>query len=411
VSDEGAKDLRHRLRTSLNHIVGYCELLIEVVEERGLADLLPELRKIRIASADVANGLDELVVPARRPPVEPGTGRLLVVDDDADNREIAARFLERAGYTVERAGDGAAALAAVAERAPDLVLLDVMMPGLDGIEVCRRLKQDPDTRLIPVVIMTGLAHLDDRIRGIQAGADDYLTKPVDRAELLARIKTSLRLKDAVDEKLRGLRGTRDYLARFVPRALQQRLAEHPDGPVPERVETELSALFVDITGYVRLCEKLGHRADLLVERYFSAFLDAIHLHGGDVTETSGDGMMVVFAGNEGRSLTAELNAGRDGGIEPIAVHIGVNSGWGRIGPVKYEGQSGARWIYTASGPAVNLAARIGVVAEAGSIVVGSDTARRVDGAYVVEELPPRGLKNVSGEVRMSRVLGRKVAAR
>ena len=114
--------------------------------------------------------------------------RILIVDDESMNVDLLGQQLADLGYETVVAGGGQEALDKVAEQAPDLILLDVMMPGIDGFEVCRRLKASDETRLIPIVIMTALHEIDDRVKGIEAGADEFLTKPVDKRELQARIK-------------------------------------------------------------------------------------------------------------------------------------------------------------------------------------------------------------------------------
>lgn len=126
-------------------------------------------------------------------------GKILVVDDEPQNVKVLKRLMTRLGYEVVTASDGEAALRVVTSDAPDLVLLDVNMPGIDGIEVCRRLKADPTTRLIPVVLITTLTASEDRIRGIKAGADDFLSKPPVLAELEARVRSLTRLKRYTDE--------------------------------------------------------------------------------------------------------------------------------------------------------------------------------------------------------------------
>jgi len=136
--------------------------------------------------------------------VEP-QAKILVVDDDTKNVKLLEALLLPRGYAVITASNGAEALQQVHGDTPDLILLDVMMPIVDGFEVCKLLKDHTETRLIPVVIMTALDRVEDRIKGIEAGADDFLTKPVHRDELLARIRTSLRLKRAIDSTLDSLR--------------------------------------------------------------------------------------------------------------------------------------------------------------------------------------------------------------
>ena len=127
------------------------------------------------------------------------TGTILIVDDDASYRKLMVGLLRAQGFEVFAASDGEDALVEFAHHEPDLVLMDVDMPRLNGFEVCRRLKQHPETRLTPVVLVTGMAATEDRIRGLEAGADDFLSKPVDRNELLARVRSLLNLKAYTDE--------------------------------------------------------------------------------------------------------------------------------------------------------------------------------------------------------------------
>src|SRR5205809_5391166 len=152
---------------------------------------------------------------------------ILVVDDEARNVRLMEAILAPRGYTVVQAYNGEEALQQVQGQPPNLILLDVMMPGMNGFEVCKRLKDNADTCLIPVVIMTALGQREDRIKGIEAGADDFLTKPVHRDELLARIRTSLRLKQTIDGKMDTLQLTREHLAKFVPQAVQRLITANP----------------------------------------------------------------------------------------------------------------------------------------------------------------------------------------
>ena len=129
----------------------------------------------------------------------PRAAFVLVIDDDPQLATLLERLLVREGYRCETAADGVSGLASVVNRTPDVVLLDVMLPGIDGLEVCRRIKRESATRLTPVILLTGLAERSDRISGFEAGADEFLTKPVDRHELLARVRALTRLKRYTDD--------------------------------------------------------------------------------------------------------------------------------------------------------------------------------------------------------------------
>ena len=150
----------------------------------------------------------------------PATGHVLIVDDIAENLLLVRAQLELEGHRVSEAGGGEAALAAVRAEPPDLILLDVLMPGIDGHEVCRRLKADSATRTIPVIMLTALRERADKLMALEAGADDFLSKPFDRAELLARVRSHLRSKFLYDRLARS----RDEI-RALNAVLEQRVSE------------------------------------------------------------------------------------------------------------------------------------------------------------------------------------------
>ncbi len=339
--------------------------------------------------------------------------KILIVDDEPFNVDYLEQELEDLGYATVSASNGQEALAKVAAESPDLILLDVMMPIMDGFAVCRILKGNDETRLIPIVIMTALDGIEDRIRGIEAGADDFLTKPVNQRELMARIQTTLKLKHTVDRQIGELRWIKEHFAKFVPEAVKRLVAANPEAPELAKRERDVSVLFLDISGYTRLSERLAPEAlNTLIERYFSTFLDHIHEAGGDINETAGDGFMAIFqdediqvhsvkAVDTALALLATTDALNQVNREqPLAIHLGINSGMALVGSTRFEGLRGTRWTFTASGPVTNLAARLASIAEAGQILVGPETVRRLGDRYCLQRLGHEHLKNIAEAVEI-----------
>jgi DNA-binding response OmpR family regulator len=340
-----------------------------------------------------------------------GPPTILIVDDEPKNIDYLEQELEGFGYSTISAANGEEALAIVRTNPPSLILLDVMMPVMDGFETCSILKASDETRFIPVIIMTALDAVEDRVKGIKAGADDFLTKPVDERELLARIETSLRLKEAMDRKVGGLQRLSDHFAKFAPSAVRDLVAQNPEEPDFARQERDASILFLDISGYSRLAELLPPSTlSELVERYFSAFLDEVAERGGNVNETMGDGFMAVFQQQDVTknavaaaetalgllSATARLN--RESKEQPIEVHIGISSGATLVGSTQFHGRRGTRWVFSASGRQVNVAARLAGIAQSGQILVSSATKDRLWAQYVIESVGTQKLKNIAEEI-------------
>jgi DNA-binding response OmpR family regulator len=223
--------LRHELRTPLNAIIGYSEMLLEDAEHGGLEDLIPDLQKIRTAGRDLLAVINDILDSARtvdskmdtRPSMSQETiattrsleneadsvladeGFLLVVDDDELNRDLLTRYLERQGHTIAVAENGRQALEMVKKHSFDMVLLDVMMPEMNGYQVLQRLKADATWWDIPVIMISALDEIDSVVRCIELGAEDYLPKPFDPVLLRARIGAGLEKKRLRDQEVEYLR--------------------------------------------------------------------------------------------------------------------------------------------------------------------------------------------------------------
>lgn len=344
--------------------------------------------------------------------------RILIVDDEPEIVAYLAHVLAGLGHETMTAGNGGEALEALAVDPPDLVLLDILMPVMDGFAVCRALKSREATRLIPVVIMTALDGLDIRIKGLEAGADDVLVKPVNERELLARIQAALRVKQAVDRRVGELTRIRDHFAKFVPETVKRMVLENSDALLLAKQERDVSVLFVDISGYSRLSEQVAPAAlNALVERYFSSFLDRIKDAGGDINETAGDGFMAIFQDPDPQAhttravetalmllaVTEALNQKEPD--HPLSIHLGINSGLALVGSTRFEGRRGTRWTFTASGLVTTLAARLAATAGDGEILAGPETLRRLGGRYRLERVGRERLKNITEAIEVHRIVG------
>jgi len=241
--------------------------------------------------------------------------RILAVDDVAENLEILQMRLESRGYEVVLAADGEAALAAVREQLPDLILLDIMMPKMDGIEVARRLKADTSLPFIPIILVTAKADDKDVVAGLDAGGDDYLTKPFEHAALVARVRSMLRIKELHDEVRRQAAQLADWNAKLEERIATQlaeieRIGRLKRFLAPQIAEMIVSAgseqildshrrdiivLFCDLRGFTAFAETAEPEEVMaLLADYHGALGPLVHHFEGTLDRFSGDGMMVFF---------------------------------------------------------------------------------------------------------------------
>ena len=372
---------------------------------------------------------------------------ILIVDDEPTNVDMLSQELEEEGYKLLTAYDGEDALIKVQEYQPDLVLLDVMMPKVDGFTVCRILKGSGKTILIPVILLTALSAHEDRVRGIEAGADDFISKPFDRDELLAKIRSLLRQKRHRDEQEKGLKEklqstiknleqarlelaraeeriemlerAKDQLSKFVPASVRKMAETKPETFGLQKVETDATLLFLDIGGYSSMCESLDdERVTFLVEKYFSEFLDDIRKGNGEIIETAGDGLMIIFHEKDRERharnavstaaaiyyKTLKVNAELRGKFKPTVVNMGINSGKVLLGATRFDGISASRWTFTASGLTTVLAARIAGLATEGKILLGPETVNRLQEEFLIQPFGEHRLKNISKPVPVYRLM-------
>lgn len=241
---------------------------------------------------------------------------------------------------------------------------------------------------------------------------------LEHAKAYSALETAHRELRSALRRVQILESIRTNLSKFVPKAVQDLIEQAPDAPELAKREVDVTVLFVDIAGYARLSERFDlDRVNDVVERYFGSFLDEILRHGGDVNETAGDGLMVIFQDGDPpqharaavRSAegiirhAARINQELADELEPIRLHLGINSGVAALGATKIEGRAGTRWTYTASGPVTNLAARLAALGEGDAVHIGPETSRRLGQEFLLEDLGEVPLKNIEGLVRVSRL--------
>ena len=260
----------------------------------------------------------------------------------------------------------------------------------------------------------GLAYTTEDLRVLRVLANQSAVA-LEHARAYTALQAANAELEAALRRVAILESIRANLAKFVPRTVHELIEQAPDAPELAKREVDVTVLFVDIAGYTRLSERFDlDTINRMVERYFGAFLDEILAEGGDVNETAGDGLMAIFRDGDGARharaavLTAlgivrrarAINDELAGVAEPIALHVGVNSGVAGLGATKIESLAGARWTYTASGPVTNVAARLAALGGGDAIYVGPETRRRLDGALVLDDLGEHRLKNVEEPVRV-----------
>ncbi len=432
--------IRHDLRTPLSAVKGYCEMLIEDAVFLGIEGMVPDLERMldeasrlldqletlidfsRDAEHSSALNSDVLVAPLeqilRSSSLQVGRkalpGRILVVDDNESNRDLLARRLRKEGQRADIAESGQRALEMTGLHAYDLILLDLMMPGISGYEVLMKLKEQPATAGIPVIMISAFSEMESVVRCLEAGAEDFLPKPINPTLLSARIDSSLERKQARDRERKYLqqieeekRKSETLLLNILPAGVVRRMhaGEHR---IADRFD-DVSILFADLVGFTAISAKVSAQelVDDLNRLFFE--LDSITTRlQVEKIKTIGDAYMVAAGLPAPRpdhaAACIELSqqmlaavarfstaAGRD-----FSMRIGVHSG-----PV-VAGVIGAhKFAYDVWGDTVNVASRMESHGIPGRIHVSAETASRLGDRFPIER---RGVINIKGKGEMETFL-------
>jgi adenylate cyclase len=447
-------NLHYRVRIPLNSVIGLSEILLENATDQKLVDLVADLKKIHSAAELFLSRVNEIVdfakidagLKASGPEVSDRSsliysaltslrelaqdsaavtggesGSILVVDDNEINRDLLSRYLERQGHTVQVADNGRQALEMIATGGFDLVLLDILMPELNGYQVLQHLKQSETWRDLPVIMISALDEMDSAVRCIELGAEDYLPKPFNPVLLRARVQACLekkRLRDlkvAQQQKLLELNAALELRNRFIRQTFGSYLSDEivdvilkKGGLKIEGEKRRATILLADLRGFTSLSERLpAEDVVTMLNIYLETMIEIIQKYQGTIDEFIGDGILVIFGAPilrpddpqravacavEMQLAMASVNdRNRQAGYPEVALGIGINTGevvMGNIGSKK-------RIKYAVVGRAVNLTARIESYTVGGQIFISESTLDecgdvcRIDTAMKVM---PKGVK-------------------
>ncbi len=341
--------------------------------------------------------------------------KILVADDHASGRQVIMDIVAAMGHEVLAAEDGPSALLQARLQLPDLLILDVEMPGLTGFEVCKLLRAEEATSRMPIIMLTALHETENRVHGLNIGADDYLIKPFAVKELMARIEKRLQAKQEA-EALRDRQAViRRMFERYVPPHVVERLLQDPSLVKPGGEMQEVTVLFADLEGFTRMSEHM-HPERLLniLNQYHELVVNLVQQHQGTVNKFIGDGVMALFntplpdSRHAGQAVGAAL-AIRDAlaefhqRFEPahrLAINFGLHTGPAVVGNV-----GTAQFMdFTAVGDTVNLAARLRELAHAGQILISDRTHGQLGDRAEVRLVGPQQVKNRTEPVLTYEVL-------
>ena len=333
------------------------------------------------------------------------TARLLVVDDNEQNRDMLSRRLVKRGFTVATAEDGPRALAMIAAEPFDLILLDIEMPGMTGIDVLKTLREKTTRADLPVIMATARDQGEDIVEALGLGANDYVTKPLDFPVVMARIESQLSLKRAMEE-IRRLAGELEIRNRFIQRTFGRYLSdevvasllETPEGLALGGEKREVTILFADLRGFTAMADRFTPEQVVgMLNTYLGTMADIITAYQGTIDEFIGDAILALFGAPVTRPDDAERAAAcavamqlamdgvnaknRAAGLPDVQMGIAVNTGDVVVGNIGSQ----TRAKYGVVGTHVNLAGRIEGFTVGGQILVSETTLRKSGGSLAVGE--------------------------
>jgi class 3 adenylate cyclase len=357
--------------------------------------------------------------------------KILIVDDEPFNLDLLEQELMEYDYVIERANDGVEALEKTASFKPDVILLDFMMPRMNGLEVVKRLRQDQEHRSIPVILLTAKATQEDKVAGLDAGADDYVTKPFDAIELLARVRAMMRLKemhDTLEEWNRTLADTvkkqvadLERMARL-KRYLSPQIAETILGEDHDLFKThrrEITIVFLDLRGFTAFSDNAEPEEVMeFLRHYHTEMGRLVFKFEGTLERFMGDGIVVIFndpilceehahkatqMAIEMRDRVKELRtAWRKKGYD-LDLGVGLAAGYATLGTMGFEG----RMDYGTVGNLPNLAARLCAEAKGGQILTDQKTMSRLEETFDAEAIQELNLKGINRPVAAFNIIAHK----
>ena len=362
---------------------------------------------------------------------------ILVVDDIEKNVKLLADVLAVKGFRVSTAFSGEQALERINTDAPDLVLLDVMMPGVSGYDVCRAIRADPRHAMLPIVLVTALDPAQERVKGLEAGADDFLTKPVNQPELMARVRSLLRIKMLHDEvqsqkaELQAWNQTLERrvaegvvklervgrLKRFFSPHLAEAILAGTEADLLKAHRREISVVFIDLRGFTAFADRAEPEEVMELLHEFHAIMGRIVMaHSGTLERFAGDSVMVFFNDPVPVERHAEqavrMGLAMQAAFPPLAADwsargfelglgCGIAQGYATLGQIGFEG----RWDYAAIGSVTNLAARLCGEAKGGEIIVDRKIMAKLGAMVQATPLGPLTLKGLMQPVPAFSILG------